>query len=125
AIPKDAARARARREGRRLKGPELVTAGVFNRRNRSNGIGFQLTKKTFLQELFGIVPSVKLPLAIEPNHILIMGDTGTGKSTLIRRILQQIEELGETAIVYDPALDYTPEFYRPERGDAVLNPLDP
>jgi type IV secretory pathway TraG/TraD family ATPase VirD4 len=53
-----------------------------------------------------------------------MGDTGTGKSTLIRRIMQQIEERGETAIVYDPALDYTPEFYRPERGDAVLNPLD-
>ena len=41
-----------------------------------------------------------------------MGDTGTGKSTLIRRILLQIEERGETAIVYDPALDYTPEFYR-------------
>jgi hypothetical protein len=53
-----------------------------------------------------------------------MDDTGTGKSTLIRRIVQQIEERGETAIVYDPALDYTPEFYRPSRGDAVLNPLD-
>ena len=38
--------------------------------------------------------------------------------------MQQIEERGETAIVYDPALDYTPEFYRPERGDAILNPLD-
>ena len=68
--------------------------------------------------------ALRLPLAIEPNHILIMGDTGTGKSTLIRRILQQIEERGETAIVYDPALDYTPEFYKPERGDAILNPLD-
>ena len=111
AIPKDAARARERREGRRLKGPELVTPRVFNRRNRSNGVGFELTEKTFLQKLFGIVPRVSLPLAIEPNHILIMGDTGTGKSALIRRILQQIEERGETAIVYDPALDYTPEFY--------------
>ena len=124
AIPKDAARARERREGRRLKGPELVTPRVFNRRNRSNGIGFELTERTFMQKLFGTVPSVRLPLAIEPNHILIMGDTGTGKSTLIRRIMQQIEERGETAIVYDPALDYTPEFYRPERGDAILNPLD-
>jgi hypothetical protein len=124
AIPKDAARARERREGRRLKGPELVTPGVFNRRNRSNGIGFEMTERTFVQKLFGIVASVRLPIAVEPNHILIMGDTGTGKSTLIRRIMQQIEERGETAIVYDPALDYTPEFYRPERGDAILNPLD-
>jgi type IV secretory pathway TraG/TraD family ATPase VirD4 len=123
-IPKDAARARERREGRRLKGPELVTSRVFNRRNRSNGIGFEVTERTFIQRLFGIVPKVKLPLAIEPNHILIMGDTGTGKSTLIRKIMQQIEARGETAIVYDPALDYTPEFYRPERGDAILNPLD-
>jgi hypothetical protein len=124
AIPKDAARARERREGRRLKGPELVTPGVFNRRNRSKGIGFELTERTFMQKLFATVPSVRLPLAVEPNHILIMGDTGTGKSTLIRRIMQQIEERGETAIVYDPALDYTPEFYRPERGDVILNPLD-
>lgn len=124
AIPKDKVRAREQREGRRLKGPELVTPRVFNRRNRSDGIGFELTERTFRQRVFGIVPSLKLPLAIEPNHILIMGDTGTGKSTLIRRILLQIEERGETAIVYDPALDYTPEFYRPERGDAVLNPLD-
>jgi hypothetical protein len=113
AIPKDAARARERREGRRLKGPELVTPSVFNRRNRSDGISFVLTEKTFMQKLFGIVPSVRLPIAIEPNHILIMGDTGTGKSTLIRKVMQQIEERGETAIVYDPALDYTPEFYRP------------
>ncbi|HVB86543.1 MAG TPA: type IV secretion system DNA-binding domain-containing protein, partial [Candidatus Dormibacteraeota bacterium] len=95
----------------------------FNRRNHSDGIGFE-QKQTFLQKAFGQVPSLKLPRAIEPSHILIMGDTGTGKSTLIRRILLQIEERGETAIVYDPALDYTPEFYAPERGDVILNPLD-
>jgi hypothetical protein len=123
AIPRDAARARARKEGRRLKGPELVTVSDFNRRNRSDGIGFEQTQ-TFLQRVFGQVRTLRLPRAIEPSHILIMGDTGTGKSTLIRRILSQIEERGETAIVYDPALDYTPEFYAPERGDAILNPLD-
>jgi hypothetical protein len=124
AIPKDAVRARERKQGRRLRGPELVTAGQFNRRNRSDGIGFELTERSVTQKLFGQVPRLRLPLAIERNHILIMGDTGTGKTTLIRRILLQIEERGETAIVYDPALDYTPEFYKPERGDTILNPLD-
>ena len=123
AIPKDGARARARKEGRRLKGPELVTVRKFNRRNRSDGVGFPQTQ-TQMQRMLGMVPTLKLPRAIEPSHILIMGDTGTGKSTLIRRILLQIEERGETAIVYDPALDYTPEFYSPERCDAILNPLD-
>jgi len=26
--------------------------------------------------------------------------------------------------VYDPALEYTPQFYTPERGDVILNPID-
>ncbi len=26
--------------------------------------------------------------------------------------------------MYDPALEYTPQFYTPERGDVILNPLD-
>jgi hypothetical protein len=123
AIPNDAARARARKEGRRLKGPELVTVREFNRRNRSDGIGFPQTR-TLKQRMLGRMPILRLPRSVEPSHILIMGDTGTGKSTLIRNILVQIEERGETAIVYDPALDYTLEFYSPERGDAILNPLD-
>lgn len=123
ALPKDAARTRARKEGRRLKGPELVSVRAFNRRNRSEGIGFPQTQ-TLGHRMLGRVPVLRLPRAIEPSHILILGDTGTGKSTLIRNILMQIEERGETAIIYDPALDYTPEFYAPERGDAILNPLD-
>lgn len=123
AIPKDAARARARKEGRRLKGPELVSVKQFNRRNRSDGIGFPQTR-TFRQRMLGQAPILRLARTTEPSHILIMGDTGTGKSTLIRNILMQIEERGETAIVYDPALDYTAEFYSTERGDAILNPLD-
>jgi type IV secretory pathway TraG/TraD family ATPase VirD4 len=53
-----------------------------------------------------------------------MGDSGTGKSALIRQILCQLEDRGDTAIVYDPALEYTPQFFRPERGDVILNPLD-
>jgi len=55
---------------------------------------------------------------------MMMGDTGAGKSVLQRRVLMQIAERGETAIVYDPALEYTPQFFNPERGDLILNPLD-
>src|SRR5437667_4714538 len=49
AIQMDLARKRIRKHGRRLKGPELVTAGSFNRRNRSNGIGF-LHQQSFKQK---------------------------------------------------------------------------
>jgi len=124
AIPKDSQRARERKEGRRLKGPELVTARKFNRRNRSDGIGFELAERTLIQKVFGKVQRLVLPLAVESSHILIMGDTGMGKSTLIRQILLQVEARGHTAIVYDPALEYTPKFYKPERGDIILNPID-
>jgi hypothetical protein len=124
AIPKDAARKRERKEGRRLKGPELVSVREFNRRNRSDGIGFVQQERTLKQKLFGQVESLNLPRRIESSHILIMGDSGTGKSALIRKILIDITERGEAAIVYDPALEYAPQFYKPERGDAILNPLD-
>ncbi len=53
---------------------------------------------------------------------MIMGDTGAGKSVLQRRILTQVAERGETAIVYDPALEYTPQFFNADRGDLILNP---
>jgi len=123
AIPNDLARARQRRHGRRLKGPELVSARTFNRRLRADGISFALVRRR-LARAFGLSPSVRIPRRLESHHILIMGDTGTGKSSLIRQVLQQLDQRGETAIVYDPAREYTPQFYRPERGDVILNPLD-
>src|SRR3989454_4892816 len=125
AIPKDAARRRIRKHGRRLKGPELVTARAFNRRNRSDGIGFS-QQQSFKQKIFRNKTWLRLPREIESSHILVMGDSGKGKSALIRQILLQIEERGETAIVYDPATpaDYVPYFLTPSRGDLILNPLD-
>jgi type IV secretory pathway TraG/TraD family ATPase VirD4 len=118
AVPMDVVRARARRHGRRLKGPELVSVAQFNRRFRSDGVGFRQTRAR------GRTRWICVPRAIESSHVLIMGDSGTGKSALIRQLLAQLEARGETAIVYDPALEYTGQFYRPDRGDVILNPLD-
>jgi hypothetical protein len=126
-IRKDLHRARERRQGRRLRGPELVTAAQFTRRHRADGIAFVQRRRFFLPS-----PCVRIPRAIESSHFLMMGDTGTGKSVLIRQMLQQLEARGETAIVYDPVRrsrgnddeSYTAQFYRPERGDIILNPLD-
>lgn len=126
ALPRDRQRRRMRKYGRRTKGPELATAAQFNRANPSNGIGF-LTKERrtlieFLLQRDGKM--VRVPRERESSHFLMIGDTGAGKSSLIRQILMQVEERGETAIVYDPALEYTPQFYEPGRGDVILNPLD-
>ena len=71
-------------------------------------------------ELGGIM----IPRKLESQHFLLVGAPGSGKSTAIRRMLRQIEARGESAVVLDPECEYLPEFFRPERGDLILNPLD-
>jgi hypothetical protein len=124
-IPIDAAREKDRKHGRRLKGPERVSPRAFNRRMRSDGIGF-VQQRTFLDMMIFRRRCVRLPRELESSHFLVIGDSGKGKSSLIRQILLQIERRDETAIVYDPAspADYTPYIYTPSRGDLILNPLD-
>lgn len=118
-----ASRRQEQRHGRRTKGPEL-RAGGWRRRRAADGISFRLRfeKKPWRWLPFG--PSFRIPRRLESSHILLMGDTGAGKSSAIRQILRQVEERGETAIVYDPARDFVGEFYDPSRGDLILNPLD-
>ena len=128
AFPRDRQRRRVLKYGRRTKGPVLATAAQFNGANRQSakGIGFitkeRRTYAEFLLQREGKI--VRVPRERESSHFMMIGDTGAGKSSLIRQILMQIEERGETAIVYDPALEYTPQFYEPGRGDVILNPVD-
>jgi len=55
--------------------------------------------------------------------VQIIADTGGGKTTIIMQMLRQIRSRGDSAIVYDPALEYTRRFYDPKH-DIILNPLD-
>jgi hypothetical protein len=127
-VPKDRKRTRPLREGKRLQGPEPVSVEEFNRRNQSDGIGFWVEPRNLREKIlrrFGRRRvSVHIPRKQEAHHIMIMGDTGVGKSSRIRETLLDIEQRGEGAIVHDSQLEYTPLFYKPERGDIILNPLD-
>jgi hypothetical protein len=107
------------RHGRRTKGPELTSPFDLPSGGKSGGIRFRLAGK------FGLPGrSFRIPKQLESSHILLMGDTGSGKSNAIRQILRQVQQRGESAVVYDPAGEFVQEFYRPERGDYILNPLD-
>jgi hypothetical protein len=68
------------------------------------------------------------PLAIKRKHEaqggLVIGDHGTGKSTVQRGFLHQIKARGETAIIHDPHGEFTEEFHDEQAGDVILNPLD-
>ena len=125
AVPKDSARARVRRYGRVVDGPELVSAPEFNRRTPSDGVGFDHIEPGWFSRLRRqSVMQVRIPREMERYHIMIVGDTGSGKSALFRQLLMQIRARGEAAVVYDPAMEYLPQFYDARRGDIILNPLD-
>jgi hypothetical protein len=136
------------RNGRRLRGPRIVSRWRFNAETRPlpvqilwrdelghlgprlartpKGLRFPLTLSPNLLERFKREQGrdLRLRRSKEAQHIQISGDTGAGKSTLIRTILYQVEERGETAIVFDPEREYLREFYDESRGDLILNPKD-
>jgi type IV conjugative transfer system coupling protein TraD len=69
------------------------------------------------------IGGVTVPDAFEPEHILICGAPGTGKTNLIIQMLVGIRGAARRAIVYDTAGAFVEKFYRPGH-DILLNPLD-
>jgi type IV secretory pathway TraG/TraD family ATPase VirD4 len=65
-----------------------------------------------------------VPAKDEAKHFKLIGTTGTGKSTAIQEILEGALARGDRAVIADPDGGYLRRFYRPERGDVVLNPFD-
>jgi hypothetical protein len=123
----DRAHDRKARDGRRLRGPGLISRWRFNRQTKGDGLRFRIENRRNLLEWLSPGRSGK-DLVIqrdrEAHHIQIAGDTGTGKSILVRQIVYQIEACNEVAIIFDPDREYIREFFREDRGDWVLNPKD-
>lgn len=69
----------------------------------------------------GRVPILK---GSERQHFLFLGTTGVGKSVSIMRMADAARERRNSAVIYDVTGDYVRNFYRPEYGDVILNPLD-
>jgi type IV conjugative transfer system coupling protein TraD len=59
----------------------------------------------------------------ETSHLLFHGTVGSGKSTAIKELLDQIRLRGDRAIIYDKGCNFLEEFYRPNH-DILLNPMD-
>lgn len=114
------------RDGRLLRGPFLLSRWAFNRVTKGDGLRLRLSNRRNPLELMAGDRGRDLVIKREreAHHLQIAGDTGTGKSTLIRQILYQVEQRGDMAIVFDPDREYVKEFFNQERGDWVLNPCD-
>ena len=66
---------------------------------------------------------IPYPHRLEQSHTMLLGTTGTGKTTVLRRHLAQMRERQDTAVVFDLTGAYVEAFYDPER-DTILNPMD-
>jgi len=127
AMAQDRKAIRQLKEGRVRQGPVRVVRGEFNQLKLSDGVGFATNDPLTVRERLWNHPQrhmVRIPRREEQSHLLLLGDSGTGKSSLIRQLLPQIRARGESAIVYDPALEFTPQFYDAGQGDLILNPVD-
>ena len=101
-IRKDIQRRKQLRYGRRLKGPILVSPRQFTKAVAGNGIGIATNDSK---------RPLRIPRDAENKHFLIVGDTGSGKSSIIRQMLYQVDARGDSAIVYDPACEFVKQFY--------------
>jgi hypothetical protein len=70
------------------------------------------------------IATVPIPNVFECRHFALLGTTGSGKTTVLREMLDAIESRGESALVYDTSGEFIANYYRPERGDVILNPFD-
>lgn len=69
--------------------------------------------------------SIRIPESKEPSHQFRMGDTGTGKTSLTYQDLLDAEANGACCVINDSKNgEFIARFYRPERGDVILNPTD-
>src|SRR5688500_7292292 len=81
------------------------------------------------REYFGFEEAptwIKIPRSDETEHIMLLGDPGTGKSQTIHHFLLQIadRQSAEAVVIYDPACEFVKRHYNSQRGDVVLNPVD-
>ena len=100
----DVKRFRELKYGRRLKGPIMLAPAKFNEALKADGLAIETSEKASFPNKKTLL---RIPKSAEAKHIQIMGDTGTGKSTILKQLLQQIANRGEVAIVYDPAGEFT------------------
>jgi len=108
-----------KRAGSVEQGPRLVAPEEFNETYHGDGIGLNVKGKRTSE-----IVRVRIPMVYEPQSVIVLGDTGAGKTVALKQMIDQIEERGDLAVIHDPKADYLPTYFQAKRGDVVLNPFD-
>src|SRR5581483_3983566 len=125
-------------EGKSVRGTLALVARDYLRKHKDakgiglfvhliGGDGFPIFSK--LRNLLGAEERkywIRIPQEKETQHVLLLGDSGTGKSQVIHSFLRQIagRRPAESVIIYDPACEFVKRHFCSNRGDLILNPLD-
>nr|WP_229668066.1 type IV secretion system DNA-binding domain-containing protein [Stakelama pacifica] len=100
-------------QDRIIGGTVVTTEAALAKRLRAEAGPYTLT-----------IASVPIPARLETRHIAMIGTTGSGKTTVLRQMLDRIEGRGEAALVYDTSGEFIENYYNPARGDVILNSFD-
>jgi type IV secretory pathway TraG/TraD family ATPase VirD4 len=107
-----------RSSGRQLRGPVMRSVRQFRRVVKGNGLGWRVEGR------FGRIQRLRIARKLETQHVQMIGDTGSGKTSAILHITNEAEALNETCVLYDPHREFLTRYYHPERGDVILNSTD-
>ncbi|MBK8631796.1 MAG: type IV secretion system DNA-binding domain-containing protein [Sphingomonadales bacterium] len=66
---------------------------------------------------------IRYPWRTEQSHTMLIGTTGTGKTTQMRDMIAQMRARRDRAVVFDLTGAYVEAFYNPQT-DIILNPMD-
>ena len=69
------------------------------------------------------IAGISYPWRLEATHLMALGTTGTGKSTVLKDLVVQIRARGKRAVVFDLTGAFVEAFYNPDT-DILMNPLD-
>ena len=66
---------------------------------------------------------IPFPHRTEQSHVMLIGTTGSGKTTELRSLVTQMRKRQDTAVIFDLTGAYVEAFYDPAR-DTILHPMD-
>ncbi|MFS0774314.1 type IV secretion system DNA-binding domain-containing protein [Sphingomonas sp. 1P08PE] len=69
------------------------------------------------------IAGIPYPWRLEQSHTMMIGTTGTGKTTQLRSLVTQLRKRKHRAVIFDLTGAFMEAFYNPET-DIVLNPMD-
>lgn len=69
------------------------------------------------------IAGIPYPWRLEQSHTMLIGTTGTGKTTQLRSHVSQIRARGHRAVIFDLTGTFVETFFDP-KTDVILNPMD-